>query len=162
MDSKKEKIHTIDMVFPLIFILFFGCCTLFLVLAGAGVHEKTTEGLQKNYTVRTAGAYLQAKIREYSSKDQIEIMDKGDRQILALYETGEAEGYVTYIYLEDGKLCELFTKKGREIPLRAGQELTELSDFWIVMREEDLMEIHLACAGEKERILMRIYGDEGK
>jgi hypothetical protein len=54
----------IDIIFPLIFIVFFGFCAVSLVLSGAHIYQKTTDGLKQNYTVRTAAAYVQEKIRE--------------------------------------------------------------------------------------------------
>ena len=63
MNNKQKQIHTIDTVFPLIFILLFGFCALALVLSGAHVYQDTTDGLKQNYTIRTAATYLQEKIR---------------------------------------------------------------------------------------------------
>ena len=39
MNNKQKQIHTIDTVFPLIFILLFGFCALALVLSGAHVYQ---------------------------------------------------------------------------------------------------------------------------
>ncbi len=49
MNNKQKQIHTIDTVFPLIFILLFGFCALALVLSGAHVYQDTTDGLKQNY-----------------------------------------------------------------------------------------------------------------
>ena len=114
MNNRQKQIHTIDMIFPLIFIVFFGFCAVSLVLSGAHIYQKTTDGLKQNYTVRTAAAYVQEKIREYSSSSQVEVLTENNRTVLALYEP-ENTGYVTYIYLYKGKLRELFTKKERGI-----------------------------------------------
>ena len=46
MNNKQKQIHTIDTVFPLIFILLFGFCALALVLSGAHVYQDTTDGLE--------------------------------------------------------------------------------------------------------------------
>ena len=48
MNNKQKQIHTIDTVFPLIFILLFGFCALALVLSGAHVYQDTTDGLKQN------------------------------------------------------------------------------------------------------------------
>ena len=109
MNNKQKQIHTIDTVFPLIFILLFGFCALALVLSGAHVYQDTTDGLKQNYTIRTAATYLQEKVREYSSESQVEVLSQDGQTVLALYEEGDS-GYVTYIYLYKGKLWELFTK----------------------------------------------------
>lgn len=112
MNNRQKQIHTIDMIFPLIFIVFLGFVQS-LVLSGAHIYQKTTDGLKQNYTVRTAAAYVQEKIREYSSSSQVEVLTENNRTVLALYEP-ENTGYVTYIYLYKRKLRELFTKKSGE------------------------------------------------
>ena len=161
MNNKQEQIHTIDTVFPLIFILFFGFCAVALVLSGAHVYQNTTDGLKQNYTVRTAAAYLQEKVREYSSESQIELLSENGQTVLALYEDGDS-GYVTYIYLYKGKLRELFTKKGRDIVWSSGQELVSVDTFSVTKQRENLLQIEISGDGQKELLYTRIYGEDGK
>lgn len=161
MNNKQKQIHTIDTVFPLIFILFFGFCAVALVLSGAHVYQNTTDGLKQNYTVRTAAAYLQEKVREYSSESQIELLSENGQTMLALYEDGDS-GYVTYIYLYKGKLRELFTKKGRDIVWSSGQELVAVDTFSVTKQKENLLQIELSGDGQEELLYTRIYGEDGK
>lgn len=161
MNNKQKQIHTIDTVFPLIFILFFGFCAVALVLSGAHVYQNTTDGLKQNYTVRTAAAYLQEKVREYSSTSQIEILSENGQTVLALYEDGDS-GYVTYIYLYKGKLRELFTKKGREVVWSSGQELVSVDTFSVTKQKEDLLQIEISADGQEELLYTRIYGEDSK
>lgn len=161
MNDKQKQIHTIDTVFPLIFILFFGFCAVILVLSGAHVYQNTTDGLKQNYTVRTAAAYLQEKVREYSSESQIELLSENGRTVLALYEDGDS-GYVTYIYLYKGKLRELFTKKGRDIVWSSGQELVSVDTFSVTKQRENLLQIEISGDGQKELLYTRIYGEDSK
>lgn len=128
MNNKQKQIHTIDTVFPLIFILLFGFCALALVLSGAHVYQDTTDGLKQNYTIRTAATYLQEKVREYSSESQVEVLSQDGQTVIALYEEGDS-GYVTYIYLYKGKLRELFTKKGVMLSGAAGRNLFQQRHF---------------------------------
>lgn len=161
MNNKQKQIHTIDTVFPLIFILFFGFCALALVLSGAHVYQNTTDGLKQNYTVRTAATYLQEKVREYSSESQIEVFSQNGQTVLALYEDGDS-GYVTYIYLYKGKLRELFTKKGRDIVWSSGQELVSVDTFSVTKQKENLLQIELSGDGQEELLYARIYGEDRK
>lgn len=108
MNNKQKQIHTIDTVFPLIFILLFGFCALALVLSGAHVYQDTTDGLKQNYTIRTAATYLQEKVRECSSESQVEVLSQDGQTVIALYEEGDSD-YMTYIYLYKGKLRELWS-----------------------------------------------------
>lgn len=147
------------MVFPLIFIVFFGFCAVSLVLSGAHVYQNTTDGLKQNYTVRTAVTYLQEKVREYSSSSQVEVLTKKNQTVLALYEPGDT-GYVTYVYLYKGKLRELFTKKERGIEWESGQELVDADTFSVIKQKEDLLRIDLSGGGQDELVYARIYGED--
>lgn len=161
MNNKQKQIHTIDTVFPLIFILLFGFCALALVLSGAHVYQDTTDGLKQNYTIRTAATYLQEKVREYSSESQVEVLSQDGQTVIALYEEGDS-GYVTYIYLYKGKLRELFTKKGRDVVWSSGQELISAETFSVTKQKEDLLQIELIGDGQEELLYIRIYGEDSK
>ena len=161
MNNKQKQIHTIDTVFPLIFILLFGFCALALVLSGAHVYQDTTDGLKQNYTIRTAATYLQEKVREYSSESQVEVLSQDGQTVIALYEEGDSD-YVTYIYLYKGKLRELFTKKDRDIVWSSGQELVSADTFSVMKQKEDLLQIELSGDGQEELLYIRIYGEDSK
>ena len=152
MNNKQKQIHTIDTVFPLIFILLFGFCALALVLSGAHVYQDTTDGLKQNYTIRTAATYLQEKV---------EVLSQDEQTVIALYEEGDS-GYVTYIYLYKGKLRELFTKKGRDVVWSSGQELVSAETFSVTKQKEDLLQIELSGDGQEELLYIRIYGEDSK
>lgn len=161
MNDKQKQIHTIDTVFPLIFIVFFGFCALSLVLSGAHIYQNTTDGLKQNYTVRTAAAYLQEKVREYSNVSQVEVLSEEGQTVLALYEPDNT-GYVTYIYLYKGKLRELFTKTDREIVWSSGQELVSVDTFSVKKQKEDLLQIKLSGDGQEEILYTRMYGEDSR
>lgn len=161
MNDKQKQIHTIDTVFPLIFIVFFGFCALSLVLSGAHIYQNTTDGLKQNYTVRTAAAYLQEKVREYSNVSQVEVLSEEGQTVLALYEPDNT-GYVTYIYLYKGKLRELFTKTDREIVWSSGQELVSVDTFSVKQQKEDLLQIKLSGDGQEEILYTRMYGEDSR
>ena len=161
MNNKQKQIHTIDTVFPLIFIVFFGICAVSLILSGAHIYQNTTDGLKQNYTVRTAASYLQEKVREYSTTSQIEVLSQDGQTVLALYEADDS-GYVTYIYLYKGKLRELFTKKGRKVVWSSGQELVSVDTFTVTKQRGDLLQIELSGDGQEEVLYAGIYGESDR
>ena len=128
MNNKQKQIHTIDTVFPLIFILLFGFCALALVLSGAHVYQDTTDGLKQNYTIRTAATYLQEKVREYSSESQVEVLSQDGQTVIALYEEGDSD-YVTYIYLYKASCGNFLQKKGVMLSGAAGRNLFQHIHF---------------------------------
>lgn len=159
MEKSRRNIHTIDILFPLVFMVLFCFCALLVVLEGSRIYESTAGGLKENYTVRTAITYMQEKLRECSDVSKIELLNVENRQVLAISEDVQGEEYVTYIYLDDGSLKELFMKKDGVPKLSAGQELMPLDSFAVMMEEQDLLKVEVAKDGQEETVYIRIYGN---
>ena len=156
MTKKNRTMHTIDMIFPLLFLLLFCLCALLVVLQGARIYEKTAAGLQENYTVRTAASYLREKVRKCGNDSQAAVEEIDGRQVLVLDSDQGGETYATYIYEEDGSLKELFMKKDDFTGLSGGQELTRLDTFSVEKPEEDLLEFTVAADGRQETFWIRL------
>lgn len=157
MKRMKKHIHTIDILFPLLFVLLFCFCALLVVMQGARIYKKTAAGLQENYTVRTAVSYLQEKLRECADASCIEIKELAGQQILVIDSVYAGETYASYIYLENGTLKELFKKKEETaVNLQGGQDLVALDTFSVSQQEKDLLELTVSADGEKETVYVRI------
>lgn len=128
MKKNGGSIHTVDVLFPLLFILLFCFCALLVVLQGARIYEKTAAGLEENYTVRTVVSYLQEKVRECGDASLISVQEMEGQQVLVIDSVHGEEMYSSYIYLEDGSLKELFVKKADFAGLEGGQRRTYTED----------------------------------
>lgn len=159
MRKNGGTIHTIDIVFPLLFILLFCFCALLVVLQGARIYERTAAGLQENYTVRTAVSYLQEKVRECGDSSQIAVEEIDSRQVLVIDSLVAGEVCATYIYQEEGSLKELFTKKEEFSGLSGGQELVKLDTFSVSRPEKDLLQFELSADGQEETFFIRTAAD---
>lgn len=158
MGKEHRTVHRIDMVFPLLFLLFFGICAVTVTLQGARIYEKTTDGLQENYTVRTAVTYLQEKVREHSDLSKTEIQMVDGIQILVFTDEIAGEEYITCIYQQDGYLRELFCRKKDGIQLANGQELMPLDTF-AVSKKGSFLYFKLMQNNKKESFCLRLYAD---
>lgn len=151
-----EERHTIEFLFPLIFILFFCLCVLLVVLQGARIYEKTAQGLQENYTVRTAISYLKEKVKECGDASDITLHSVDQKQVLTIHEKKKGEEYATYIYVEDGKLKELYTKEDTFSGLQGGQDLVPLDGWSVNMEEENLIRLDVEKDGKQETAYIRL------
>lgn len=154
----ERKVHTIDIVFPMIVLLLFCSCALAVALEGAGIYEKTAAGFQKNYTARTAITYLQEKIRECGDISRVELRELDDRQVLILSSTYGKEEYATYIYMDQGKMKELFIKDEAVPHLEAGQELMSLDSFQVTKESENLFKFRIFVDGQEETTFVSVNG----
>ena len=155
MKKNGGSIHTIDILFPLLFILLFCFCALLVVLQGARIYEKTAAGLEENYTVRTAVSYLQEKVHECGDSSKITVKEMSGRQVLVIEADVNGESYASCIYQEDGYLKELFTKKETFSGLQGGQELVALDTFSVSRPEESLLQFDLSADGQEETVFIR-------
>lgn len=159
MGKNNGKIHTIDMVFPLLFLLMFCLCALLVVMQGARIYEGTAAGLRENYTVRTAVSYLQEKLRECGDASRVSVRETGGQQALLLDSEQGGELYTTCIYWEDGSLKELFARKDDFTGPAGGQTLTELDAFLVERPERDLFVLTVEAEGRRETVWIRMPAD---
>lgn len=158
MEKKNRKGHTIDMIFPLLFLLLFGISAMTVTLQGARIYEKTTDGLQENYTVRTAVTYLQEKVREHSAVSAAEIQTIEGVTVLVFTEEIAGEEYMTCIYQQEGYLRELFCRRKDGIHLVNGQELMPLDSF-SVSKKGSLLYFTVGQKTREESFCLRLYAD---
>lgn len=159
MEKRGRNRHTIDIIFPLTFMLMFGFCALLVVMQGARIYEKTTAGLRENYTVRTAVTYLQEKVREHSDPARVSVVSTECGPMLRLEQSRGGKDYVTCIYQKDGSLRELFCLKDSGFSPDAGQELMPVDDFSVEKEEDDLLKATVSWNRQEETVFLRLYAD---
>lgn len=109
MNRYVRKNHSIDMLFSL---LLFGMYVLFLLLMllfGARAYQVAVKGTDENYSLRTAESYITVKIRQHDNDRDVFLSELDGREALCMADEIDGETYLTYIYLYEGKLKELFT-----------------------------------------------------
>lgn len=124
-----RKEHIIDMIFPIIlFFLFVGCAFLFIFLSSTS-YQNTMKIAQSNHEARTVFLYLSQKIHQSDEFNSIRIGRFDGRDSLVIEQTFDSKYYQTYIYEENGMLCELFAQKGIDISASDGKEIIPISNF---------------------------------
>ena len=121
MNHRKNTGHSVSSLFSL---LLFGVFVLFLILMllfSARIYQQTVKQTDSDSELGTAATYLTTKFRQH---------DRGD-DIPALCFRDDIKGkeYITYIYLKNDSLMELFTAKGSQASSDAGTVISQLSDF---------------------------------
>ena len=111
MNDKLSPRHSVHRIFV---VMIFGLFLLFLLLMllfGARAYSVSVAGSQKNNNLYTATAYVTAKFRQHDTGTDQEIYcdTLGNSQALCMTDIIEGAKYITYIYLQDNSLKELFT-----------------------------------------------------
>ncbi|MGN1148543.1 MAG: DUF4860 domain-containing protein [Lachnospiraceae bacterium] len=150
--TRDSSRHVVDVLFVLALFGVFAASALMLVTIGASVYKQTVADMNNNFTDRTAYSYITEKIRQNDTYDGVDIGElDGTPALILTQHIGEAE-YCTYLYLHDGYLKELYTRKdsfvGTDI-LSAGQNIIELSGFTMEKPKEGLLKLTIDTGNGK-------------
>ena len=144
MNENRQR-HSISGLFTLILLLMFAFSTLSLVLLGSRIYRKGVSYLNRNYTTRTAVAYVTEKIRQHDEKDKIFLTKFSDIPALLMEDEIGEDTFSTYIYFYDGALRELFVRSSAKPSPDMGSSIVVLDDFSITA-SPDLADTLLVCA----------------
>lgn len=138
--------HIVDILFVLALFGVFAASALMLVTLGANVYKQTVADMTDNFTERTAFSYVTEKIRQNDTADTVEIGELSGVPALIFTKQSGEETFCTYLYLYDGYLKELYTRKnffaGTDI-LPAGQNILPLAAFSMEECRDGLIKLTL-------------------
>lgn len=143
MNRSARKDHSIDLLFS---ILLFGIYILFLLLMllfSAKAYQHAVKGQSENYHLRTAMSYLTVKIRQHDNGKDVFLGELQGTEAICLSDQIEGKEYITYIYLYDGQLKELFTPAQSQVSLSMGTDIASLDSFIIEETPENFYRISM-------------------
>ena len=131
MKLKKNTDHSISSLFSL---LLFGIFVLFLMLMllfSARIYQQTVKQTDSDSELGTAITYLTTKFRQHDQADEIFSGTLDGTPALCFRDKINEKDYITYIYLKDENLMELFTASDSQASSSAGTVISSLSDFQV-------------------------------
>lgn len=156
--SQNQPRHIVDLLFLLALFCVFAFSALMLVMLGSDIYQTTVQNMSKNYNSRTAFSYITEKIKQQDQSGSIAITTFGDGDALALYQNigtsdAEEQSYVTYLYLDQGNIKELFTTADNTLSPSAGQSILECTTFQAKLISPGLYHVFLQTADGEEASL---------
>ena len=130
-----QKKSLISYAATLIMLLFFALSVVSVVLFGARTFRGIREDLDVVYYERTASSYISAKLRRADTAGSVYFTEFNDGPAIGICERIDGEPYVTYIYVYDGYLTELFCPEGVLLPGAAGEKVVPLDSMEITVSE---------------------------
>lgn len=128
MNTRSQKNHGIDALFPITLFLVLTIFALMVIVLAAKVYENTTANSHRNHQSRIALSYISEKVHQ-SEDCAISIEQFETTNALTLTRFYEGSRYDTYIYYYDGALRELFAKEDVGFSLSDGKVILELQEF---------------------------------
>ena len=142
MKLKKNTDHSISSLFSL---LLFGIFVLFLMLLlfSARIYQQTVKQTDSDSELGTAITYLTTKFRQHDQADEIFSGTLDGTPALCFRDKINEKDYITYIYLKDENLMELFTASDSQASSSAGTVISSLSDFQVKEMEHGFYRLSL-------------------
>ena len=139
--TKKPRKHYLEGLMALLLFGVFAVCLLAVLLTGANTYRGLTARDRAAYDRRVSVQYLAARVRQADKAAGVEVIDFGGGDALLLRE-GD---YVTYVYVWDGFLLELYTAADNELAPGSGEEIMPAQDLAASL-EDGLLRLCLTTA----------------
>ena len=143
MNSSKRRRHPIDSLFTVVLLGLFLIFLLVMLLFSAQAYRTAVAEDQRNNNLYTASAYITAKFRQHDHSQSISTDTIDDIPAFCMTDTINGQQYITYIYLKDHHLKELFTSAGNTPSAQMGTDIAELNDFRIWQEADGFYRITL-------------------
>lgn len=127
--------HTIDVLFSLsLFMVFVICSFLLLLFQINGYHHISEEDDQ----IYMAASFLQTTLRSHDAQDMISVEEIDGISCLKIME----QDAVTYLYVQDGVMKELYQEADMEAALNYGDDRFHVKE-WNIQQADDSLHIQL-------------------
>lgn len=143
MNHSHSRRHPIDSLFMIVLLGLFMVFLLMMLLFSAQAYRSAVSGNQTNNNLYTASAYITAKFRQHDNIKDISVETLEDSPALCLKDTINGQSYITYIYLKDQHLKELFTAADNTPVTQMGTDIASLNAFQISQEDNNFYRITL-------------------
>lgn len=131
MKKTAQTSHPISGLFSLLLFGLFVLFLLIMLLFSAQIYQQSLKKADSETDLGTISSYITTKFRQHDVQDGIFTDELNDIPALCFRDTINNRDYITYLYLDDGSLKELFTATGSSAQANAGTMIASLSDFQI-------------------------------
>jgi hypothetical protein len=157
----KGRNHSVDTIFVLSLFCVFAVSVLLVLIMGTKSYSAISDRTDDTYFRRTAISYITEKVRHNDKTQSVFISEFCGLPALDLRNEYDGVSYSTYIYLYDGKVCELFCETGLDLPEDAGSSVIEGSALSFEKQADNLLKIsYTDPKGLEGSILVSLKSEE--
>lgn len=154
--------HSVDTVLTLFLFGLFAGSLLTVLLLGARSYQQVVASMEEIYEGRTCLQYIATKVSHYSGQGAVEVTQFGEGDALALHETIDGCAYITYLYLYDGQMKELFCETDVELAPEAGFSIMEIRQFTVELLTDNLLYLTCTGSGGTAQLYVELHQGEGE
>lgn len=145
-----NQLRTAGTLLAFVLVCLFALLSVLVVTIGIQAYEQIVENTQTNAELRTSLSYTANKIRVYDGFGEMEALQIGDMDVLALHETVDGDRYVTYIYCFNGMLYEWFTAADTPFDPLQGEALLPMESFAVTVDANGIWQTYTNMQGQSD------------
>jgi hypothetical protein len=141
LDVARLKQHNTDVLLVVLLLFVYIGCTLLLCVLGANSYGQTVAALQEGYNQRSGVQYIAQKVHQGDIGGGIRVDEYNGSDALVLVEQTTGKAYETWIFIQDGYLCEELIAAGGGIIPEQAQRIMPLRELTASLDERMLLSI---------------------
>lgn len=141
MNFSSRRSHSVDILSCVLLFGLFLFFLLLMILFSAKAYETSVAGSDENNNLRTAASYVTVKFHQHDTDDHIFIGEINNTKTLCMSDVINGQEYVTYLYLLDGQLKELFAPAELSPDPKMGTSIASLTCFYPEMLTDGYYQI---------------------
>ena len=161
MSAMKRQSEHLEGLMALLLFGVFAVCLMVVLLTGADSYQGLTRRDQASSDGRTCAQYLATRVRQADIDQSVTVGEFGGSGALCFTQSIVGDDYVTWVYVYDGWLMELFCKADSNLKPEDGERIMTARSL-TVSEEDGLLRLTVAPAdGETVELLLNLRSGEG-
>lgn len=123
----------IDILFLLALFAVFMLCSLFIVLFGAKIYQKTVSQMETNFEKRTVVYYFTEKLQKGDLENSVQVATCDGIPVITLLQKTASTSYITYLYHYEGSIREITLSENASFHKEEGTPIIDLPELHFSM-----------------------------
>ncbi len=133
----------ISLYFTVCLFMLYAVCAFILAIFGARVYERSVVVAEESFNMRTSIVYVTEKIRQGYEQGAISFSTVGEHEAIVLSSEFNDMVFETWIYYDNGYLCEANVIEHLEVLPGTGQQIMPIDGFEVFLAEHGILEIRI-------------------
>ena len=154
--------HTVDIFLVLILFFIYAGSALLLSVLGVSSYSRTVSVLQEGFNERSGVLYIAQKVQQSDVGGGVRLATYEDNDALVLTEQESGSGFETWIFIQDGYLCELQISSGAQIDPSQAQHIMPMEALSLTLSPQNLLSVSVTTdTGTVDNISLALRSSGG-
>lgn len=148
--KRRNGYTLIELVLVLMLLILVSAAVFTMACAGSRTYLRLAAKQAQSSDLRTGLSYLDVQIRKHDAQAALAIKPDpfSGQPALVIEQQIEGQDYLTWIYLHDGYLCELFVTKGIKLTPDMGSKIVPMDGLALKALSNDALQVTLTRQAE--------------